>query len=270
MSANEKDPDWVINYLRKTISIFQERFGNNSRRFPDGEACISNYIKNLKEYYRKGQPEPVIRRTLEEIHNELCVADALLQCNNPFFTTIRYEPSLPRCNKTIDYVCVLPNSSLYYVDVKTIMPESIDGWKKFLNNKKYIPTNIEVILEQDLMGGEIWHRWYASRGRMLEYTIELENKISECGLCHESSVFVLVFCGNGSDWHVSRLEDFVAFYKTASHRYDDAFSEMEKHYLKEQNIQLQRSISRFAYFERSFGFLEPKKIIWNIQPPFLL
>ena len=135
MPSNEQDPDWAINYLKESVSIFQERFRNNTRRFPDGEACINNYAKKLEEYLRKGQAK--IKRTLEEIHNELCVADALLQCNDPFFTTIRYEPSLPKCNKTIDYVCTLPNSSFYYVDVKTIMPESIDSWEKFLKNKIY-------------------------------------------------------------------------------------------------------------------------------------
>jgi hypothetical protein len=263
MSSNAKHSDWV-DYLKETEMFFKKCFLKEEKRFPDGESCIKRYTTKLEEYLKKNQSG--IIRTLEEIHNELCVAEFLLQCKNPFFTKILYEPPFPGCNKTIDYVCSLSDSSYHFVDVKTIMPESIDGWGKYLKNKKHIPKNIEVILDQDLMGGEIWHKWFASRGRMLEYALELEEKISKIPF-HENSLFTLALCGNGSDWHVSKLEDFVCFYETSNYLYDDAFSDMEKHYIENQGITLTHGISQFAYFKRSFGILETEKVIWDVKPP---
>ena len=75
------------------------------------------------------------------------------------------------------------------------------------------PKNTELVLDQEFEGGEIFHDYFAARGRFLEYTKEFEEKIEQI-LHHDQYIFKMVFCGNGK-WHQSHLEDFADFYRTA-------------------------------------------------------
>jgi excisionase family DNA binding protein len=118
------------------------------------------------------------------------------------------------------------------------------------------------------MGGEIWHQMFAARARMLEYALELEGKIRDCGLKdQEKTLFILALCGAGFHWHEDELEDFVQFYRTGRHRSDDPFSRVEANYAKEKNLALERTISRFACMRRRQGELFHTRLNWNVQPP---
>ena len=110
----------------------------------------------------------------------------------------------------------------------------------------WFPENVNVLLSKDWLGGKLWHYKFASRGRMLEYTLELEQKIIECRLASENTRFVLALCGEGFYWHKDQLEDFVEFYFTGRHRPDDALSNAETRSLTKKGITLSRSISLFA------------------------
>jgi hypothetical protein len=47
---------------------------------------------------------------------------------------------------------------------------------------------------------------FAARARMLEYTLELEGKIRDCGpQDKEKTLFDLAPCGAGFHWHESQL-----------------------------------------------------------------
>ena len=86
-----------------------------------------------------------------------------------------------------------------WLDVKTIKPEPKDKWEQFERAREddLIPENVIVGLFKEWMGGEIWHGWFAARGRMLEYTLELEQKIREAGLNKQTNTaFCLALC-----WH---------------------------------------------------------------------
>jgi hypothetical protein len=61
---------------------------------------------------------------------------------------------------------------------------------------------------------------------------------------------ILIFCGNEFAWHRSDLEDFADFYHTGRHRADDPFALMEQHYLKENGVQLERTIDHFGFLKR--------------------
>ncbi len=85
-----------------------------------------------------------------------------------------------------------------------------------------------LTLDKNGLGGEFYHKYYASRGKFLDYTLELEKKIAASGKAGKDE-FVMVFCGNKWDWELDDLEDFADFYFTGCHRCDDHFAKMERY-----------------------------------------
>ena len=131
-----------------------------------------------------------------------------------------------------------------------------------------VSDNVHVSLSEQWMGGEIWHGWVAGRGRMLEYALELEQKIREGGLKgRKDTAFVLAICGTGFDWHESQLEDFVDFYRNGRYRPDDSFAKMEAHFMQERKLVLERTITSFAYMKRKTRAILPSVTHWNIRGP---
>jgi hypothetical protein len=265
LEVNSNIPGWVIDYLDEVKLYFDKAFVQNESRFPTWKKCVNRYNEKYDEVVSASNSSV---RALEEMHNELCIADALLGINNPCIELIEYEPALPKCGKTIDYRCMSGSSSIY-VDVKTITPKTVNAWDKYIDvkSKGLIAPNNEFILDPEYMGGEIWHSFTAARGRMLEYTLELEQKIDQAKIGVKNNIFLLAFCGDGNNWHLDQLEDFVHFYRIGQHRYDDGFSLMEKHCIQQKGIKFTRRISKFIYLERSLGYVKPKNIVWNVIPP---
>jgi len=186
------------------------------------------------------------------------------------FTALAYEPPLPGCAKTIDFRGVTSDGVTVYVDVKTIKPEPKDKWEQFERAREddLIPENVIVGLFKEWMGGEIWHGWFAARGRMLEYTLELEQKIREAGLNKQTNTaFCLALCGTGFEWHESLFEDFVDFYRSGRYRSDDSFAKMEAHYMTKARMSLNRTIARFVYIERKTTMILPERLNWNVREP---
>jgi hypothetical protein len=128
-------------------------------------------------------------------------------------------------------------------------------------------VNVELLFSKEWLGGELWHNTFAARGRTLEYTLELEQKIAECKLQVEKTFFVLLLCGEGFCWHEDELEDFVTFYFLGSHRSDDPFAKAEAKYMGEKKLKFARLISRFACMRRPQGEVHKKRLNWNVQPP---
>jgi hypothetical protein len=149
------------------------------------------------------------------------------------FIRLEYEPPLLGCAKTIDFRAIADDGQIAYVDVKTIKPQSTDRWDQFEKARAevWLPENVRVGLSEQWLGGEIWHGWFAARGRMLEYSLELEQKIAEGGLTTDNTLFTLAFCGDGFYWHQDQLEDFVSFYYSGVHRADDPFSQVEQRHI---------------------------------------
>jgi len=92
-------------------------------------------------------------------------------------------------------------------------------------------------------------------------------KIAEGNLAGENTQFALALCGDGFRWQQDGLEDFVTFYYSGVHRADDAFSKCELKHISDKKITLNRTISRFAYFQRKQGEIRPNRINWNVRPP---
>jgi hypothetical protein len=153
--------------------------------------------------------------------------------------------------------------------VKTIKPISKDRCDQYgrATREGWFPKNVHFILDKELLGGELWHNAFSARSSMLNYSIELEEKIGQSDLKNSGFVFVLAFCGEGFYWSEDELEDFVSFYFSGRHRSDDPFGIAESKYIAEKGIALARSISRFASMRRPQGEIHRERLNWNVQPP---
>lgn len=260
-----EDLKWLEEYRKQVTEAFTPIFSEAAGRFPDGERLLRRSHEAL-DAVRSGSSF----RAVDEAHNELCIAKALLANTKPRFSWMAYEPALPGCAKSIDFRASSDDGCIVYVDVKTIKPEPKDRWDQFERALKegWLSENVVVAVSKKWMGGEIWHQMFAARARMLEYTLELEGKIRDCGLKdQEKTLFILALCGAGFHWHEDELEDFVQFYRTARHRSDDPFSKAESNYIGEKQITLERTVSRFACMRRRQGEVLHTRLNWNVQFP---
>lgn len=258
--------EWVKGYAAEVQKTFRQEFEVAADRFKDGQTLLDRFNAAIETVLKNGRGH---FRAVDEAHNELCIASALLSNKQLKFVRLEYEPPLPGCARTIDFRATADNGQIAYVDVKTIRPEDTDRWDQFerARTEGWFPENVIVGISEQWLGGEIWHAWFAARGRMLEYSLELEEKIAEAGLQADNAIFALALCSDGFRWHLDQLEDFVAFYFTGAYREDDSFSQVERKYMTDKKISLKRTITRFAYFQRKQGEIRPNRINWHVRPP---
>jgi hypothetical protein len=244
-----------------------------SLRFPNVEDTLLNRFRNIQDIDKQLRcGNETLVNQIVEITNELCVAKWILDLER--CTKLIYEPTVKEAattGQTIDFCASMENGQTVYFDVKTIQPDTIDAWNKFEKDKerKLFPENVEILLDENWLGGEVWHNSFSSRGRMLEYTIELERKINnyESG---DKTFFVMVFCSDGFDWRLDELEDFADFYTTRRHNPDDPFRTMENFDIEERQIRFQKNITAFCYFERPKTEIKVAKLACPIQGPWTM
>jgi hypothetical protein len=249
--------------IAEVIIYYRAIFEAARDRFADGSQLLARFEAAAK------RPTRGDGRADEQAHNELAVAAALLGMTEPALTRLRYEPRLPRCTKRIDFYVELSDQTLAYVEVKSVQPVMKDAWESFDEARAggRLPPNIELVLSQEWLGGELWHLKTAARARFLVYVQEFEATLAECRLLAPNTRSILVFCGTGFHWHRDELEDFVDFYMRGVHRQDDPLRVMEQHYLNEKQIELRRSISSIAYLRRGAGALAPSEVHWRVRGP---
>lgn len=262
----EEEVEWMMAYASEVLATFRARFESASDRFKTPQPLLNRFSSAIESVRANSRS---LFRAVDEAHNELCIASALLDNANPQFTCLEYEPVLPGCAKSIDFRATTDARLTVYVDVKTIKPQAKDRWEKFEQAlaEGWFPSSVSVLLSKDGLGGEFWHDMFAARSRMLEYSLELEQKIAEGRLTEDKSLFVLALCGEGFHWHQDELEDFVSYYYSGTHRVDDPFANAETRYVRDENIVIAKTISRFACMRRHQGDILPKRLNWNVQPP---
>lgn len=243
----------IADYLSKVENELCIPLKNGGERFLNVADLLNRFhdIRDIEKQL-KSDNKSFINQIIE-ITNELCLAKLILDDLKNKCCKLIYEPPPNPGNflKTIDFCASMENGHTIYCDVKTIQPDTIDDWGKFEDAKERVlfPENVNVILDKECLGGEFWHNSYSSRGRMLEYTIELEKKIKNYEIA-DNTYFIMAFCGDGFDWHLDELEDFADFYKTGRHNPDDPFQKMENYDIEKEQIKLQRNINGFCYLER--------------------
>jgi predicted transcriptional regulator len=265
-ASSDIDAAWLTSYATNVVDAFRSRFDGATDRFADGQRLLVRFQEAVALVFRGGKSR---FRKVDETHNELCVAAAILANSDPRFVSLEYEPRLEGSKQTIDFRARTEQGRTVYVDVKTIKPEPKDRWDQFERALKehWLPDSVRVVVSKKWQGGEIWHRMFAARAAMLTYTKELEAKIAKIGPNDQSATFVLALCGEGFYWHEDELEDFASFYRSGVHRSDDPFGTAEAHSIARQGTVLQRTVSMFACMRRSFGEPFWTRLNWNVQPP---
>jgi hypothetical protein len=259
----KEDADWMNTHATGVGEAFAAVFQTDAR-FPDWRRLMDRFTEGVSSVLKHGFSK---FSAVEEAHNELCIAAALLANSTLRFARVEYEPRLDGCSQSIDFRATAEGGPTVYVDVKTIQPRARDRWDHFERAKeeKWLPDNVSVVLSKSWLGGEIWHSKFAARSRMLEYTRGLEKKIAGAGLAgHEDTLVILAFCGSGFHWRVDELQDFVAFYRTGRHRGDDPLAKVESDYIQREKISLAGTITRFACMRRSQGSSH-YTLNWNVR-----
>ncbi len=258
--------EWLKSYAAEVEATYSQRFAAEEGRFKDAKVLIKRFSHAVGQVLATDR---TAFRAVDEAHNELCIAFALLQNPNPRFSSLEYEPKLEHCEKSIDFRASVDDGGKVYVDVKTIKPGKIDRWDQYERAQKehWLPKSVEVILSKSWLGGELWHNMFGARSKMLDYALELEQKVIKCKLQHESTRFVLAFCGEGFYWNEDELEDFVEFYFTGRHRPDDPFGNAEGRSLAAKGLAFSKVISRFGCMSRPQGTVDQKRLNWNVQAP---
>jgi len=233
-------------------------------RFPSADKLLKRFRVSAENFLRN---KPQARNEFREIHNELCVAVNILA--SPDCIKLDYEPLLTNCAKRIDFHATISTARSLWIEVKTIHPSEQDDWSKLEKMQKdaRLPNNVCVIMDKNCLGGELWHNAYASRSKMLEYTIEMEYRIASCNINTEKEDCILAFFSNGFKWHIDELEDFIAYYRTNAHRDDDPFREMEEHFIKINGSKFRHNIRNFAFFCRRSSEVIPSSVVIDVKPP---
>lgn len=258
--------DWLKAYESQVKNAFEGIFRANESRFNDGLELLKRFQASIEEVIRHGRKK---FHGVDEAHNELCVAAAILQGHSPQLVKVEYEPGLVGCTKSIDFRAKTADEAAYFFDVKTIKPLPKDRWEQYKRALKegWFPENVRLCFSKEWLGGEFWHCAFAVRSRFLEYAVELEQKMADCKLDADNTSFALVLCGDGFHWHEDELEDFVAFYFIGKHRPDDPFAKAEVKYIDEKKLAVAKTITRFACLTRPQGAIHYKRLNWNVQPP---
>jgi hypothetical protein len=266
VNLDKDDIAWVRAHAAAVTEAFEGEFNAATDRFNQGQLLLDRFNPAIETVLRNGKGH---FSAVDEAHNEICIASALLANTRLRFIRLEYEPPLPGCAKTIDFRATADTGRLAYVDVKTIKPQAADRWDQFEKATKegWIAHNVHVVIAEEWLGGEIWHAWFAARARMMEYALELERKIADANLVRENELFVLALCSDGFRWQEDGLEDFVSFYYSGVHRGDDAFSKAELKYISDKRLTLNRTISQFAYMKRPQSQIRPARLNWNVRPP---
>lgn len=232
-------------------------------RFPDASQLVAKFDAAVERLFERGWDH---LNEVIEVHNELCVADLIRQQTEPACELLLYEPALD-CEKRFDFKAQFPDQDPYLLEVKTIHPEPLDAWEKYetaLAAERF-PQNARLLLDKTRMGGELYHKYFSARAKMLAHARELEQKIAECLPDPHGPVF-LVLISNGFDWHIEDLQDFLYFYRYDRHFEGDHFSAMEQHFVAEEGISLSRTIDHFSYIKRSSTAVRPARLKWNVRP----
>ena len=257
------DAEWVEQRGALVRSHFSRVFQNHAQRFPSHDRLVAKFDQAVADAVAHGWPQ---FGKFIDFHNELALAELILQQTSSAPTGVEYEARLPRSSRTIDFSLSYGDGRSTYVDAKTVRPKMIDRWEQYedIVSHDILTPGTEVELHRGWLGGELWHLKMASRARFLEYARELEGKVRAA---HGNGVFVLAFFCSGFHWHLDELEDFVLFYKTGRHTAADPLAKMELHYIAQENCYLDRSIAHFAFFKRSTDSMSVESGTWDVEPP---
>ncbi len=261
MTNNDKRKSLFEHFLEEAERTLISTLEHNKDIFPSYSTLINRYRAAAQHVLQDGFSG---LSSFHEVHNEVCTAAVILE--EASVKRVEYEPQINNCQKKFDFHISMPDGLVRIMEVKTIHPISKDDWAKFeaADKKGWLPDDTYLLLSEGGLGGELYHNSYAARGKMLDYTMEMEDKIELCCQNLEKEVTFLVFFTDGFDWHLDELEDFVFFYRSGRHFPGDPFALMEDDFIKKKGIVLKKVIRYFSCLRRPKTELKPNKIVWNV------
>lgn len=254
---------FIVNVEQDLIPVIK----TNRNRFPSSDKLIKRYRDEISRIQEEGNNR---FKGFHEVHNELCAAVTILEDKSKLSVEkMEYEPHIIKCDKRFDFHVIMSDGTIRYIEVKTIHPLNQDDWLKYQNalKDKRFPKDTNLVFKEEWLGGELYHNAYSARTKMLDYAIVMEDKIAQCLKNPKSEITFLVLCSNGFDWHLVDLENFIFFYRNGKHFPGDPFSQMEDHFIKDQQILLKGSIHCFSYFRRPKLEIRPDRVIWSVNIP---
>ena len=119
IELREEDIAWIVAYAEEVVETFEATFSLKRDRFNDSHRLIERFNAAVADVLAHGRKR---FRAVDEAHNELCVANAILENTDPVFARVEYEPPLKGCRKTIDFRSITDEKLTTFIDVKTIKP----------------------------------------------------------------------------------------------------------------------------------------------------
>ncbi len=258
------DPSPVEALIEQVTTETYTYLEANASRLTMGSSLLKRF-KDACAAWRTGK-----RRTVDQITeavNELLVARRFLQAERCL--RVEYEPPLDGTQKTIDFLFYTTEWNRVFYDVKTVHPQTGDGWSLYERACKegWFSPGTKLVLDPAWAGAELAHDQITSRRRFQEYTLEFETKIrSVSGPNDGRTFFRMVFCGDGWTWRPDQLEDFAETYLIGRCEWDH-FAKMEAHSMREKRQTFDRTIQGFCYFERAVTLSEPTAFRCDVRVP---
>jgi hypothetical protein len=123
MDLDNDDIAWVKAHAAAVNETFGREFEAAKDRFREGQLLLDRFNAAIDSVLKNGRGH---FRAVDDAHNEICIASALLANTRLRFTRLEYEPPLPGCARTIDFRATADTGQIVYIDVKTIKPEDTD------------------------------------------------------------------------------------------------------------------------------------------------
>lgn len=159
---NPEEADRIRSYAAEVLKVFGSEFDAAASRFSGSRRLFRRFDDAISAMLSNGR---ALISSVDEAHNELCIASLLIANSDPRITLLEYEPALAGRGKSIDFRGTTDRGPTVFVDVKTIKPKPKDRWDQFQKavSEGWIPDNIRVHLSREGRGGELWHSMFTAR-----------------------------------------------------------------------------------------------------------
>lgn len=84
-SMNDEEIEWLNAYANEVLTVFRTRFESASERFRSPLPLLERFKFAINAVKENGGS---VFRAVDEAHNELCIASAILENKEPRFTLL--------------------------------------------------------------------------------------------------------------------------------------------------------------------------------------
>ena len=130
---DDEETTWINSYADEVCETFGAEFREAADRFARWKPLVQPFTQAVDCVLTHGHG---YFSAVDEAHNELCIASAILANRSHRIVRLDYEPTLPGCAKSIDFRATAEDGTVFYADVKTIKPAAKDRWSNMKRRSK--------------------------------------------------------------------------------------------------------------------------------------